>query len=768
MYEPNQPLERELRFTRAYQEHRDDHKARREYYVLEQQIPCYFVRPCGQDLLAGRINRPFLTFSPCIEGDGIDKVGYGIDEQTCRSMLAQMEQDNAYTKEYTDQVRDMIEFWHEENTNSKIRKRIPKEYLAAMPSDDYVNVPVAIHPIYRVAGFHLDFDKLYAYGLSGLISLISCKEEETDDEDKKILYSSMVGVLELMRTVIGQYIEEVTHVMDEAATSERREHTHMMDEAVTPERREQLGKMRSRLEGILDDAPQTFGEALQLQTIYMLAGRHVEIGRLDDYMGEIYAKSLREGTVTHDEAVALLDNFFSIIEQEAGRDTRAIIGGLGRKDPKVADEFAMLVLDVLEIRQDRFYPQVSLRYYKGISEALYDRTLALISGGCTFPILFNDDVNIASVMRAMDVPRVIAEQYGFFGCGEYMLAKKSCGTPNTALNIALVLELAMNDGHDPVTGGQWGPKTGLFTNETTFGELCLRFKEQLDFFCDMSGTFEELLYDVCNEEGSFLQVSMLTDDCIERGRGVFDGGIYHLGGTVETYGNVTAYDSLSAIREIVYDKKLITPESLNKILAVDYEGYPVERLMMKNAAKFGNDDAHADRIAVEFHEYICNAIRRQRERTRLDSFLVVVINNSMNVTLGRFVGATADGRKSGSFLSNGNSAYDGSDKNGLTALLNSMAKMDTSIHAGANQNVKLSRELFTRNSFKDIKSIIGTYFDKGGQQLSLSIVSQADLEDALVHPENHKNLIVRVGGFSARFSHLDPAVQQDMLSRTAY
>lgn len=755
MYICDRLLERELSFTKIYRDYQFAHKAERELAVLTQQIPNYFVCPKESDLIAGRIDRPLVVVSPCLEGDNLDKVGYGIDEQGCMDLLYMIEQDSSYSQEYADRVRDMIMFWKKENTNTKIRNRIPDKYAAALYTDDYNNASSAIHPIYRLAGVNLDFEKLYKYGLTGLIDLIQKKKDSVDDVDKQKLYSSMIGTINLLKIVIGQYVDDIQQQLDQPLD-------------LTQKRTNELKKMKTSLENLLENPPQNFREALQLQTIYMLSGRAVEIGRLDDYMCTIYHKSLEEGTVTREEAILLLDNFFTIIEEERGRDTRAIIGGVGRKNPKLADEFSMLVLDVLELRKYHFYPQVSLRYYKGMDERIYNKTLELLSQGYTFPMLYNDDVNVASVMRAMDVPRKMAEQYSFFGCGEYILAKDSIGTPNTALNVAKVLEITLHNGHDPETGMQWGPETGYFTNDTTFDELKNRYKKQLDFFCDASGSLEELVYDVCNEECSMLLMSILLDNCIESGKGFLDGGICHLGGTVETYGNVTAYDSLTAIKDVIYDKNLLTPEKLLEALRSNFIGFETEQLLLRRAAKFGNDNTLADGIASELHEYICKSIRRQNKRTRLDSFLVVIINNSMNVVLGRYVGATPDGRMSEEFLSNGNSAYTGCDKQGLTALLNSMAKLDTSIHAGGNQNIKLSVEFFTQNSFSTVKSIISTFFDMGGQQINLSVVNQQDLEEAMINPEKYENLVVRVGGFSARFVNLEPDVQKDILSRTSY
>ena len=161
--------------------------------------------------------------------------------------------------------------------------------------------------------------------------------------------------------------------------------------------------MAECLEHIQTAPPESMQEAIQLQCLYMLAARAVEIGRIDDYLGEFYRKDLKTGRITHDQAVRLLDNFFTIIETQCGRDTRVIIGGMGREHEKSADEFAMLVMDVLEVRREHFYPQISLRYYKEMNQDIYDRALRILGSGMTFPMLYNDDVNVPAVMRAMRI-----------------------------------------------------------------------------------------------------------------------------------------------------------------------------------------------------------------------------------------------------------------------------------------------------------------------------------------------------------------------------
>ncbi len=747
MQKTHKLLERELEFTARYRKSTGD-KTARELSVLEYQLAHYFVSPREGDLLAGRIDRPFVTLSPYLEGDEIDKVGYAIDEANCRRLLEQIKADSSYDAAYVQAVEDMILFWNKENTNAKARAKYSEEWAFAVPADNYIRYRAALHPIYRLAGLHLDFKKLYRLGLCGLQEELRAKATG----ENAPFFLAATEMLEYIKQIFRDYADEVLQMAERCEDEIR----HI-----------ELQKMEKALRHLVVAPPADFREALQLQVIYMLAGRFVEFGRVDDYMCDIYHKSLADGTITREEAVCLLDNLFTIIHEEHGRDTRVIIGGVGRENPTLADKFADVVLDVLERRRFCFYPQFSLRCHKGMDEHLYERSLNLLGRGYPYPILYNDDVNVPSVMRAMDVPRRVAEHYSFFGCGEFMLERRSIGTPNSALNIAKVLELTLFNGYDPRTGERLGPQTGAFTEETSFEELVLRFKKQVDFFCYAAGQIQDIIYKACAEQATFLQASVLLDNCIARGRGLLDGGISHLGGTVETYGNVTAYDSLVAIRTAIYEEGYLTAEELLSALKTNFADNEVLRRRLLRAPKFGNDDPLADDLATELHEYICEEIRSQKNITDMDSFLVVVINNSMNVTLGLHVGATPDGRHANTLLSNGNNPTNGCDTNGITALICSMTKMDTSIHACGNQNLKVSPYMFQNNA-AGIKAVISSFFEMGGQQLNLSIVDQSALEDAIIHPEQHEDIIVRVGGFSARFVTLEPDVQQDILQRTAY
>jgi pyruvate-formate lyase len=199
----------------------------------------------------------------------------------------------------------------------------------------------------------------------------------------------------------------------------------------------------------------------------------------------------------------------------------------------------------------------------------------------------------------------------------------------------------------------------------------------------------------------------------------------------------------------------------------DFHGFEHEYRLMRLVAKYGNDDPDADAMICAVSEYVAAFTHAQAGRIGLDYFLIVNINNHMNVGLGKQTGASADGRRSMAPLANGNTPTAGNDTQGVTAFLNSIVKPDVSLHAGYTQNMKFSKATF-RDERPKVEALLNTYFAKGGAQAMLTVVGRGEMESAMREPEKYRDLIVRVGGFSARFVELPPEIQRDLLARTLY
>ncbi len=270
-----------------------------------------------------------------------------------------------------------------------------------------------------------------------------------------------------------------------------------------------------------------------------------------------------------------------------------------------------------------------------------------------------------------------------------------------------------------------------------------------------------------NQHVSFLFTSLLTDDCIARGKALLDGGVRYLGGTNETYGNINTSDSLWVIRDLVFNQKKYTLRQLNDAMLANFNGYEALRKDCLNCDKYGNDLETADTMANDLYEFVAKGVRNRGIAIGMQYFLIVISNNQLNTEWGNRTAASPDGRLSCMYMNPANNPQGGANKSGPTAMLNSLAKFDAKYHGGSVQNIKFSPSMFNENRAV-IKSLFKTYFAKGGCHLMVTVVDKGVLEDAVEHPENYPDLIVRVSGFSAVFVDLSPNIQQELLSRVLY
>lgn len=745
--DPEHPFALELRFTEAYRRHRDAHPALREAACLRVQVPA-ILQPIGDgDLLAGRVRPGLVGFSP--DEWGTAAFGYYHLPQAIREAVDA----HGLDPELQEQVEQMSAFWDEESTAAKVRRAYPEVMAHALPSDDWMNTYGVAFPLYRLTGANVDYGKLVRLGIPGLAAEVRHRWvralEAGDDAE---LFEGMLGALDVLADAVRHYEAQARALADETAD---------------PVRRAELVAMADALGFLLLGPPPTFRAAAQLVWLYGLVGDVRNHGRLDVTLGPLLVHDLDTGALTEAEALRLLQSLWQLMaDRETRVHNRVIVGGLGRPGEADADRFALLAIEasrtVLEPE-----PQLSLRFYDGQHPALKAKALDVIAEGRTFPILYNDDVNVPAVMAAFGFSRAEAEQYVPYGCGEYVVEHRSVGTPSGVINLLKALEVTLHDGADPLTGEPMGLALGRFEDFATFEDLWAAYARQVEHFVRVAAEQEALEYRVAAREAPFLFLSLLYDDCLEDGKAVFDGGARYLGGTLETYGNTNAADSLTAIKDLVYDRGLLTPGQLLDALANDFEGYERERRLLLDAPKYGNDDDRADAMLCRVHEHVCAVTREQAERVGLHSYLVVVINNAANTLLGKWTAASADGRRARTPMNNGNAPSSGNDRKGTTAMLNSLVKPSTAIHAGAVQNMKLSPELF-RTRRPELEALLDTYFAGGGAQAMITVVSRGDLEAAMARPEDYGHLFVRVGGFSARFVDLGRDVQTEILQRTLY
>ncbi|MEW6652671.1 MAG: pyruvate formate lyase family protein [Bacteroidota bacterium] len=737
----------ELKFTEVYKKHFNDHPAIREAKCLGAQYPDYFAELRESDLFAGRIEHGRVGFS--IDEWGPTAFGY-----YCQFELIECDlKSGNFSDEEEEKIYEMMNYWKNEDTSEKLRRAYPQKMAKYLPSDDWMNTPGIAFPLYRLTGGNLDFNKLLNLGIPGLFKEIeSMKNEALQNGKDESFYEGM-------RIAVDVLVDVCKHYENQALDKAKKE-TDLL-------RKNELLEMAGSLQAIVISKPKTFREAIQLFWLYANISDIRNYGRMDVYLGNFLVNDIQAGILTEDFALKLLQSLWQMMaDKHTVVHNRVIIGGLGRSNEKNADRFAMLAMEATRTVKE-IEPQLSLRFYEGMNPDLFGKALDVIGEGRTFPILYNDNVNIDSVVKAFGFNREEAEQYIPYGCGEYILEHKSFGTPSGVINLLKALEVTLRNGREPLTGKTIGLQLGEFKDFKSFEDLLSAYKKQVEFFVELLAEQEALEYKTAGETAPFLFVSLLYDDCLEKGNGIFSGGIRYLGGTIETYGNTNTADSLTAIKEFVYVKKEISPDELLKALDANFNGYSLMRNKLLSAPKYGNDNDTADNMLLEVHNHVCNFVRDQAKRVGLHSYLVVIINNSANTLMGHSTSASADGRLNGTHMNNGNAPSGGSDKEGVTAMLNSVVKPSTEIHAGAVQNMKFSRDLFF-DKRDIIKSTLKTYFNNGGAQAMITVVNRGDLEKALTEPEKYKHIFVRVGGFTARFVELSLDVQQDILSRTLY
>ncbi|GHV42127.1 putative formate acetyltransferase 3 [Spirochaetia bacterium] len=745
---PRSDLSFEIAFTRAFREAKRQftHPAQIELACLKAQYPAILMPIEDEDVIAGRIQFGLVGYG--IQGQ-TGGTGYYIDEPRVTEAL----EFQAGSAKYREDLHDLLTFWKARNTYEIALRNTPKEIAGIIPTEQWKTQPVPASPIIRMAGAFIDFDKLVRIGIPGLEAEIRgelAKVGSTGNDP--VIYECMLGALDVLKECCRFY------------------HVEALEKAAGAKdglRKKEMGDLAKALERICDHAPASLLEAMQLCWLYGLMCPLIEFGRMDEYLGDLYVHDIENHVITEEAALKMVRSHFILVDSlDCETDGRVIVGGYGRRNPDNADRFCLAACEACRTVKE-ILPQFTLRFNAQTPAVVWDAAMRCIGEGRTYPLLYNDDVLVPSVMQAFDVDRKRAETYMPLGCGEIEFDHYSFGSPNGSIGSLKILELAVHGGYDPVSNTYLSCKTKTLADCTDYGEFLDLYKQHLRRFIETQAQYEKYLYDAVGAIHPFMMVTMLYDGCIERGKGIFSGGCAYLAGTVEFYGNVDSANSLASIKKLVFDEKKISPQEMIAAMDNNFVGYERERKLMIDAPKFGNDIPYVDTILLDLHNYICATAREQAPKAGLKSYLSVNINNAQNTTLGRWVGATPDGRKSGMPMANANNPASGSDKNGLTAMLNSIVSLPHNNHAGMVQNMRFTRETWTHQDGK-VQTLVSDYFDRGGAQAMITVVGREDLLNAMKNPGEYKDLIVRIGGLSARFVALKKDVQQEIYDRTSY
>ncbi|MBQ9893741.1 MAG: pyruvate formate-lyase [Bacteroidales bacterium] len=734
---PLEQLEIMEQYTAVHKANLGSSKEMREARCLEVLYPRLFRHIQPQDLTAGRLDFLPIGFGCVTSLGGVGHYCVFRKLKTFREQLPESERAR---------VDSLYEYWTHHDLKTVYNRETLQEGVLGMFIDtEYPMIATA-----RLSGMMLDYPTLLSLGIGGMRAKIA--EKLSESPDNEFLKAGLI--------CLDIFVRSAEMLRQDA-----------INQAVkaNPERSRELLAMADALDRIKEHSPSTFPEALQLLWLYALLAGVINYGRLDDFLGPYLAADLREGRLDENGAYRYIRSLWTLIENRRTTvNGRIIVGGKGRKHPKEADIFLHLAM---KVAKDCRYvePQFTVRIDKDTPEQVWDEALDALGAGATYPTIYNDDVEVPAVAYGMRMDQATAAQYVPFGCTEFVIQGESTGTPNICINLLKILTIFMNGGIDPEDGirKDGGVPIKPLSEYRTFDEFYKGYKRLLDFYLDLSAQAQFHSYEVMNRHVGFLFTSLLMKDCIERGKTLLDGGVRYLGGTNETYGNINASDSLTAIKDLVFDRKKYTLEQIEEALLANFQGYDDIRRDCLACDKYGNDLESADSMADDLYEFVAKGVRDRGIAIGMQYFLIVISNNQLNTEWGLKTGASPDGRLRGMYMNPANNPQGGADRNGPTAMLNSLARFDARYHAGSVQNIKFTPSMF--NGHRDvIKSLFRTYFDRGGCHIMVTVVDSGVLEDAVKNPEKYPDLIVRVAGFSAVFVDLSPEIQQELLSRVLY
>lgn len=724
-------------YTSTHAANRDSSREVRELQCLRVLYPALFRSIEPDDLIAGRLDFLPIGFG-CVTSVG------GVGHYCVFPKLTKFKEEIPPSEH--PRVDALYAYWLENDLKTQFCKEALRDDIVSM----FIETNAALIATARLSGMMLDYRALLDMGIPGLCARIREKQAEKGDNP---FYRAALDCLDLFCRCCDALTEKAEKQMP----------------AATEQRQADLLRMANSLRAIKGRRPETFHEALSLFWLYALLAGVINYGRMDDVLGPYLARDLENGVLTQDEAFRLLRSLWTMIENRRTTvNGRIIVGGRGRRDPESADVFVRLALRVAS--SCRYVePQFTLRFDKNTPGDIWDAALDVIGQGATYPTLYNDDVNIPAVMHAMRVDEPAAEQYVPFGCGEFVIQGQSTGTPNTCVNLLKLLQISLNGGIDPQDGIDKSDGVPLAPPQEldTFDAVYAQYKRLLDHYFDLSVQAQARSYEIMNREVSFLFTSILMDDCLARGKALLDGGVRYLGGTNETYGNINASDSLCAIKKIVFEERLVSLPALVQAANDNFAGNDLLRRRLWNAPKYGNDDPYADGMADDFFRFVANGVRSRGIAAGMQYYLIVISNNQLNTEWGRCTAASYDGRRGGTFMNPANNPQGGANRNGPTAMLNSLSKFDASLHGGSVQNMKFTPNFF--NGRRDlVKQLFRVYFARGGCHLMVTVIDRGVLEAAVQNPDAYRDLIVRVSGFSAVFVNLEPDIQQELMSRVLY
>lgn len=692
-------------------------------------------------------------------------------------LFEQREQDRLYISDEAknELLEEILPYWKNKTTQEIALSALPTDIKEMVLLENQV-FSVDIHLTGSIGHVIVDYDKVLEKGILGL------KKEV----EEKIASLNLLDPGEIEKV----HFYEAERIVCDALINFAARFAQKAEELAAKEADARWKKELEMIALVCERVPAypatNFREAVQsFWFVHLLLfieqnGLAVSPGRFDQYMYPYYRKTMDEGSMTHEEAQELLEclwiKFTEIMRAynyECAKyyagfsiSENIVLGGVDRKGRDCTNELSFMCLEA-ENNTNLSQPNLSVRIHSKTSEEFLRKSVEVISTGRTKPELFNDNVAIPALMSS-GVPLDEARDYSISGCVE-AVPPHCNGMTNAAMsNIAKALELALNNGVCRLSGKQVGPQTGDPRAFKSFTDFMNAYEEQVRSYVKDMVVALHVIERVHAQIYPLPFISLVMDDCVERGLDITAGGARYNYTGPQAVGLADVADSLAAIKKLVFEEKKVSINHLLDALDNNFSGQEALRQqLIKLAPKWGNDDDYVDDIACEVADIYCHEVS-QYHNTRGGPFRPGIYSVSANVPLGLHVGALPNGRRSQMALADGVGPSRACDLNGPTAVAKSVAKLNHEIITnGTILNQKFTPKLLESNiGQKCLADLIRTYFDLGGWHVQFNVVSADTLRAAQNDPDAYKGLIIRVAGYSAFFVELDKAVQDDIIERT--
>ena len=667
----------------------------------------------------------------------------------------------------------IIPYWKGKSNRDRIFQNLPQEWKEAYTAGVFTEFQEQRAPGHTALGI-----KMFRTGLLDL------KEEIAESLAKTDLVNDPEGVdkrdelraMDIVCDAMIRYAERYAERLEELAAEEK-----------DPVRKKELEKMAAICRRVPAHAPTTVHEALQHYWFIHL-GVVTELnpwdsfnpGRLDQSLYPLYKKQLEEGTVTQEEVYEMLQSFWvkfnnhpsppkvGVTAEESNTYTDFClinVGGVKEDGSDGVNEMSYILLDV--IREMRLLqPSSMIQVSKKNPDRFIRAAVEIIKTGFGQPSVFNTDALVQEMLRAGKDVRD-ARNGGCSGCVETGAFGTEAYILTGYFNLPKILELTLNDGFDKRTGKQIGLKTGTATDYRTYEELFAAYKAQVQHFMRIKLTGNNIIERIFMKYMPVPFLSVLIEDCIRNGKDYMCGGARYNSSYVQGVGLGSITDMLTALRYHVYDKKTIAMETMEKALANDFKGFEeLQYQLVYHTPKYGNDDDYADEQEVQVFDMYYDVLSGHKSPRGAD-YRVNMLPTTCHVYFGKVTGATPDGRNAWKVLSEGISPVQGADTNGPTAVIRSAAKIDHIKTGGTLLNQKFTPSLLsTEEGCNNLVHLIRAYFRMDWHHIQFNVVDADTLREAQKHPEDYRDLIVRVAGYSDYFNDLGEDLQNEIICRT--